>query len=160
MFVEEGFRVRFGNGEVIDFYADSTADKEKWMVELAKVVGKDNKPSKSWTDIVLKRERMATSKTAKSGPNTVGMKSAPNTPAARRTTQERPMSQIQRPTYNRPQSQQQVGRPSSKDQPARPASQQQVGRGNTNKPLPATGVRDPRRMSQADRRQKTRSMIF
>ncbi|KAE8407657.1 cell division protein anillin-domain-containing protein [Aspergillus pseudonomiae] len=60
MFVEEGFRIRFGNGEVIDFYADSAADKEGWMKVLADAVGKGSSGSsqvKQWTELVLKRER-------------------------------------------------------------------------------------------------------
>ena len=57
MFVEEGFRVRFANGEVIDFYADSAADKDGWMKVLSEVVGKDVGGVKSWTDVVLARER-------------------------------------------------------------------------------------------------------
>ncbi|BCS26373.1 putative GTP binding protein (Bud4) [Aspergillus puulaauensis] len=60
MFVEEGFRIRFGNGEVIDFYADSAADKEGWMKILAETVGKGPSganPAKPWTELVLKRER-------------------------------------------------------------------------------------------------------
>ncbi|KAK4157926.1 cell division protein anillin-domain-containing protein [Chaetomidium leptoderma] len=42
MFVEEGFRIRFNNGELIDFYADCTADKEGWMAVLGEVVGRDS----------------------------------------------------------------------------------------------------------------------
>jgi hypothetical protein len=42
MFVEEGFRIRFHNGELIDFYADSTEDKEGWMRVLAEVIGRDS----------------------------------------------------------------------------------------------------------------------
>ncbi|KIW73576.1 hypothetical protein PV04_01681 [Phialophora macrospora] len=61
MFVEEGFRVRFGNGEVIDFYADSTPNKEAWMQALSQVVGKGvqsgSAPMKGWTEMVLKREK-------------------------------------------------------------------------------------------------------
>jgi hypothetical protein len=61
MFVEEGFRIRFANGEVIDFYADSTAQKEKWMTHLSQIVGKSIAPSggpvKGWTEMVLKREK-------------------------------------------------------------------------------------------------------
>lgn len=57
MFVEEGFRVRFANGEVIDFYADSARQKDDWMRVLSEVVGKDKGDgSKKWTDIVLARE--------------------------------------------------------------------------------------------------------
>ncbi|KAK2744678.1 Bud site selection protein bud4 [Onygenales sp. PD_40] len=61
MFVEEGFRIRFGNGEVIDFYADSAAEKDGWMVVLAETVGKGyaagSGQPKAWTELVLKRER-------------------------------------------------------------------------------------------------------
>ncbi|KAL5335937.1 GTP-binding protein [Aspergillus crustosus] len=60
MFVEEGFRIRFGNGEVIDFYADSPTDKEEWMKVLADTVGKGGSggnQAKPWTELVLKRER-------------------------------------------------------------------------------------------------------
>lgn len=69
MFVEEGFRIRFANGEVIDFYADSTELKEEWMVALAQVVGKgivtpSHKDSKGWTDMVLKREKSTVRKQA------------------------------------------------------------------------------------------------
>ncbi|GAB0139079.1 hypothetical protein EsDP_00007295 [Epichloe bromicola] len=64
MFVEEGFRIRFNNGEVIDFYADTAEDKEGWMVILSDVVGRasavdENNGTRSrakWCDIVLKRE--------------------------------------------------------------------------------------------------------
>lgn len=45
-----------GNGEVIDFYADSTKDKEGWMNALAGAVGKSGGSVSSWADIVLRRE--------------------------------------------------------------------------------------------------------
>lgn len=57
MFVEEGFRIRFNNGEVIDFYADTAADKDGWMKQLDACVGRDGSDAKSsWCDVVLKRE--------------------------------------------------------------------------------------------------------
>ncbi|PQE08803.1 ph domain-containing protein [Rutstroemia sp. NJR-2017a WRK4] len=57
MFVEEGFRIRFNNGEVIDFYADSPADKEAWMSVLDACVGKEREGGKGgWCELVLKRE--------------------------------------------------------------------------------------------------------
>lgn len=74
MFVEEGFRIRFNNGEVIDFYADTPEDKEGWMKVLSDVIGRsstsgaaadsdDDAPGSSssggrrkWCDLVLKRE--------------------------------------------------------------------------------------------------------
>lgn len=61
MFVEEGFRIRFGNGEVIDFYADNSTDKDSWLRVLSETVGKGsnagNGQAKQWTEVVLKRER-------------------------------------------------------------------------------------------------------
>ncbi len=67
MFVEEGFRTRFNNGEVIDFYADSTQDKEGWMKVLSEVVGRDSlgaddesigsvRSRSKWCELILKRE--------------------------------------------------------------------------------------------------------
>lgn len=57
MFVEEGFRIRFNNGEVIDFYADTAADKEGWMKVLDACIGKDSESKKgNWCDVVLKHE--------------------------------------------------------------------------------------------------------
>ncbi|KAL8827813.1 MAG: hypothetical protein Q9170_006861 [Blastenia crenularia] len=66
MFVEEGFRMRFANGETIDFYADSAAEKDGWMKVLSEVVGKDLSKPKSWTDIIIAKQRAAASRTAKS----------------------------------------------------------------------------------------------
>lgn len=61
MFVEEGFRIRFGNGEVIDFYADSATDKDSWMRVLSESVGKGSSggsgQAKPWTEVVFRRER-------------------------------------------------------------------------------------------------------
>ncbi|KAE8446842.1 hypothetical protein EG329_011619 [Mollisiaceae sp. DMI_Dod_QoI] len=57
MFVEEGFRIRFNNGEVIDFYADTANDKEGWMQILDGCIGKEGSSAKGgWCDLVLKRE--------------------------------------------------------------------------------------------------------
>lgn len=66
MFVEEGFRIRFNNGEVIDFYADTAADKEGWMKVLSEVTARDSYGSEDdltasraktkWCELVLKRE--------------------------------------------------------------------------------------------------------
>ena len=69
MFVEEGFRVRFNNGEIIDFYADKAQDKEGWMKVLSEVIGRDSlggdddasttgtsRTKGKWCDLVLKRE--------------------------------------------------------------------------------------------------------
>lgn len=68
MFVEEGFRIKFGNGETIDFYADSAMAKDEWMAALCQVVGKQiaapSGPTKGWTEMVLKREKSTRAKTS------------------------------------------------------------------------------------------------
>lgn len=66
MFVEEGFRIRFNNGEVIDFYADTRDDKEGWMKALGDVMGRGggdagmddeaNRRKGKWCELILKRE--------------------------------------------------------------------------------------------------------
>lgn len=68
MFVEEGFRIRFNNGEVIDFYADTAEDKAGWMKVLADVTSRDSMSSddemgvsrgkSKWCELVFKREEM------------------------------------------------------------------------------------------------------
>lgn len=63
MFVEEGFRIRFANGEVIDFYADNTKAKEEWMRVLSQVVGKELVSQKvTWSSAILARERVIAAK--------------------------------------------------------------------------------------------------
>lgn len=66
MFVEEGFRIRFGNGEIIDFYADSGVEKDGWMEVLSQTVGKGYAAGsgqvKGWTELVLKREKSLAAK--------------------------------------------------------------------------------------------------
>lgn len=58
MFVDEGFRIRFANGESIDFYADNAQDKEKWMRALSAVVGRDGASVRpTWMAAVLAKER-------------------------------------------------------------------------------------------------------
>lgn len=55
MFVEEGFRIRFANGEVIDFYADSAEDKKGWVKVLGETIGRI--PDKrGWCDMVISKE--------------------------------------------------------------------------------------------------------
>lgn len=57
MFVEEGFRIRFANGEVIDFYADTAAEKNEWMAVLSETIGKDVASGKAWTAMILDKEK-------------------------------------------------------------------------------------------------------
>lgn len=87
MFVEEGFRIRFGNGEVIDFYADSAADKDGWMKVLADSVGKGasstSSQAKAWTEVVLRRERsMKARRSTMDNKSNASGASAPSTASA------------------------------------------------------------------------------
>lgn len=54
MFANEGFRLRFANGEIIDFYADSEATKDTWVSQLRGVVATQAK-AQPWVDLVLAR---------------------------------------------------------------------------------------------------------
>ena len=94
MFVEEGFRIRFANGETIDFYADSAAEKDGWMKVLSEVVGKDTSKPRTWTDIVMAKRAAEAARAAKAqqqaqqqaqlkagSAKQAPMRSAPPTPA-------------------------------------------------------------------------------
>jgi hypothetical protein len=69
-YVETGFRIRFANGETIDFYADKVEDKAGWMQKLAQIIGNPGaaaaaaaassaveKKSLRWVDLVHAREK-------------------------------------------------------------------------------------------------------
>lgn len=89
MFVEEGFRIRFSNGETIDFYADSAEEKDGWMKALAEIIGKDSAKGKRWTDLVLSKHRAIASKSALTAPAQMRappLRSAPQTPTGHRTS--------------------------------------------------------------------------
>ncbi|PYI23630.1 DUF1709-domain-containing protein [Aspergillus violaceofuscus CBS 115571] len=151
MFVEEGFRIRFGNGEVIDFYADSAADKDGWMKVLADAVGKGSSGSsqaKLWTEMVLKRERSMKVKrestAAAPAASTPAVPTAPALPVP--SAVEHRLSQIPPPPPAKP--------TSSIPMPTAPA------------PTSASKPRHKHTQSQPDvrgadaRRQKTRSLMF
>jgi hypothetical protein len=61
-FVEEGFRIRFANGETIDFYADNAKDKAGWMVVLGRTVGKSVAVGRPWCQAVLAQEQKVKTK--------------------------------------------------------------------------------------------------
>ncbi|KAL9131102.1 MAG: hypothetical protein Q9217_000864 [Psora testacea] len=140
MFVEEGFRIRFANGETIDFYADSAAEKDGWMKVLAEVVGKDVGKNKTWTDIVLAKRRAEASKAQRTHDGKVGVASPSKTTSAS-PTKSAPLSAMSAPPT-----------PAKTFQPRKPV-------------LPTPG-KSPRRsdVAIAHRRMeaaaKTRSMIF
>lgn len=164
MFIEEGFRVRFANGEVIDFYADSTEKKEEWMVALAQVVGKgipsmSSTAGKTWTDIVLKREKsmQAKEKSRPVIPPRTGSREMAPPPSPSKQTQS-PSKQTQSPakqastsTYGN----------SGIPLPSRPAAH-----ARTESFQPDTGSRSTAnspvksKVNQAERQRKTKSMAM
>ena len=83
MFVEEGFRIRFANGETIDFYANSAAEKDGWMKALSDVVGKESNNTKSWTSVVLAKQRTAAQKAEQKQMRPPTTRTAPSSPAKR-----------------------------------------------------------------------------
>jgi hypothetical protein len=146
MFVEEGFRIRFANGEVIDFYADSREQKEAWMKVLSETVGRDIAQNKGWAAMVLAKERRERKERAQLG-----------TPA--------PNSNVDRPVHARTQS--------HDVQSARPSPSPVKGHARTQSHVPAPPMKDvrmshvppPRPRTQesaakAGRRDQVRSMIF
>ncbi|KAF3480456.1 INT1 [Arthroderma uncinatum] len=131
MFVEEGFRIRFGNGEVIDFYADSRVEKDGWMKVLAETVGKGYASGsgqvKPWTELILRREKnLNANKPSHEDKMTSRHSYAPPPPP-----KEQHIAQAARPTPS--------GVP-------RPRHQHQLSQPNIS--------------AQEARRQKTRSLIF
>ncbi|KAL8940278.1 MAG: hypothetical protein Q9216_002890 [Gyalolechia sp. 2 TL-2023] len=134
MFVEEGFRIRFANGETIDFYADSAAEKDGWMKALSEVVGKDLNKPKSWTDIVIAKHRAAASKAAKAEqhPSTKAPQQSPTKAPPTRSAPPTPAKPVPSKTF--------VPAPVSKD--------------------PRQGPTSSSSQRRADAAAKTRSMIF
>jgi hypothetical protein len=144
MFVEEGFRIRFANGEAIDFYADSAAEKDNWMQVLSTVVGvKDRQPSsssgKSWCDVVLNREetmRLRVESVEKARPRSHGMAGPPPNAIA---TRSQPSSPVKR------------GAPAEVGGMQHPRPRSQIGAG---------GSMLPPQSRLSARRQHIKSMIF
>lgn len=109
-FVEEGFRIRFANGETIDFYADNAKDKEGWMAVLSRTVGKSAAVGKPWCQAVLAMEKKskATSKDITNArPRSAdGLPTPSNAAKSSRsvpTSPVKPMKQVPNPSPARPQ---------------------------------------------------------
>ncbi|KAL6234975.1 hypothetical protein BDW75DRAFT_210734 [Aspergillus navahoensis] len=129
MFVEEGFRIRFGNGEVIDFYADSAADKEGWMKILSETVGKGPagaNQAKPWTELVLKRERSMKASRRETADRISQFGAAPPPPVKKDVPKAPPTqasaayaAPAQRPRHKHTQSQPEVHSAESRRQKAR-----------------------------------------
>lgn len=141
MFVEEGFRIRFANGEVIDFYADSAADKDGWMKVLEDSVGKGassgGSQTKPWTDLVLRRERSMKTRRQTGGDG--------NASSTTRTAPPRPASPVKNGAGPKP--------PASSEgcAPSTPASSRSKHKHTQSQP-------EARNMDA--RRSKTRSLMF
>ncbi|KAF2819422.1 DUF1709-domain-containing protein [Ophiobolus disseminans] len=156
MFIEEGFRIRFANGEVIDFYADTREQKEGWMKVLTETVGKDIAAKKGWISMILEKERKEKASRSQAG--------VP--PQQSRPLQE--TANTNRPSHQRTQSHDVFAQPYSKSVPSSPVK----GHSRTQSHAPAPPAKD-HRMSQAPpprprdagktgsgRREQVRSMIF
>lgn len=126
MFVEEGFRIRFANGEVIDFYADSGAEKDGWMKVLSDTVGKGYAAGtgqvKAWTELVFRYERSMDAKrdTAERLLNSNGPPSPRKETAPRTTAKaQAPFQQPPRPRHQHHMSQPEVRSPEARREKTR-----------------------------------------
>jgi hypothetical protein len=158
MFVEEGFRIRFANGEVIDFYADSREQKEAWMKVLSETVGKDIAQNKGWAAMVLEKERKEKATRSQIG--------APISPTKSHPMATSSPSVNRRPSHQRTQSHDVLS--SFKSTPSSPSS----GHARTQSHVPTPPHKDVRmshvppprprtqESSKPGRREQVRSMIF
>jgi len=146
MFVEEGFRIRFANGEVIDFYADSAAEKDGWMKALYDTVGKGSSsgPTKAWTEMVLKRERSLAAKGEKKAVRAPKGQAPPEV-SPRKSSKDAKLDQVEKAMVG---SGLGVPQPLDKTPKHHPQTSPQK--------MKTSPVKDAR----AAREQKTRSMIF
>ncbi|KAF3915403.1 hypothetical protein AA313_de0208440 [Arthrobotrys entomopaga] len=113
MFIEEGFRIRFANGECIDFYADSTKEKNGWMKVLTDTIGRCS-DGKNWCDHVLKKEREEKARAPPTPAKPSMIPTTPKTPVQRTSHHARSQSTISTPNF------QQLGMTPTSTTPARP----------------------------------------
>ena len=155
MFVEEGFRIRFANGEVIDFYADSRQQKDEWMKVLSESVGKDIATNKGWVAMILEKERKE-----KAARSQTGAPTAPSKPLQENANTNRPHH------HQRTQSHDAIAQHSSKSVPSSPVK----GHSRTQSSGPVPPMKDVRltqapppkvrEQAKTERREQVRSMIF
>ena len=162
MFVEEGFRIRFANGEVIDFYAENAEQKEGWMKVLSETVGKDVGTGKKWTQLVLEKERRdkMRSKLAPQLAQAKALKETSMNPTAQRE-RERPRSQPEKHqsgARTAPSSPQKQQGPGSRTAPSSPQKQDRRPPPVEKDPRHQAGA--PRGKTGTGRRDQVRSMIF
>ncbi|KAI9691675.1 MAG: Bud site selection protein bud4 [Bathelium mastoideum] len=143
MFVEEGFRIRFANGEVIDFYAENAQDKQGWMGILSEVVGKGDQASaggaivKKWCQVVLAKEKSEGRKPEEAKPDTTATQPASN--HARNNSVQRKQLPPNPPQPTRPSPQPQ---PQQLGPPVHPHPQVQSAHART-KSAPSSPVKAP-----------------
>ena len=161
MFVEEGFRIRFANGETIDFYADSAEEKDGWMKVLSEVVRKDTSKPRTWTDIVMAKRAAEAAKAAKE-------QQAQQAQRAQQAQQIQRVQQAQQ-AQRAHQAQHRAGPGSAKQAPMRSAPPTPAKNFAYPSQGPRTPEKNPRRSDAGHRRSdiaqrrdaaKTRSMIF
>ena len=122
MFVEEGFRIRFANGEVIDFYADSAKDKDVWMGVLSRAVGQESAAGHAWCDAVLAHEKTNGSQHK---PAAIEEARPASADAKQQQTRQQPQPKPRMPAKSAPTSpmkQQQQRQPASPAKQTRPTS--------------------------------------
>ena len=168
MYLEEGFRIRFANGEVIDFYADSTNTKDEWMKALTQVIGKaaagSSAPIKGWTEMVLKREKTIRKQAGAASPTKTRKEVSPSapTPTAMPPSMPKPVEQASKGLGTQQQGippRSSIPTPSSRS-PTRPFHSRTEShptpsgsRSTANSPVKS-------RMTREERHKKTRSMIM
>ncbi|KAL1988425.1 hypothetical protein VTN96DRAFT_9480 [Rasamsonia emersonii] len=122
MFVEEGFRIRFANGEVIDFYADSRAEKEGWMKVLSETVGKGHAAGsgqvKPWTELVLRYERSMNAK-REAADRLLGNANAPASAGNNAPAKEAPTPATQKAQAPKPRHQHHLSQPEARSSETR-----------------------------------------
>ena len=174
MFVEEGFRIRFANGETIDFYADSAEEKDGWMKVLSEVVGKDTSKPRTWTDIVMAKRAAEAAKVAKEQQAQLAQRAQQAQQIAQQIQRVQQAQQAQRAhqaqqAQRAHQAQHRAGPGSAKQAPMRSAPPTPAKNFAYPSQGPRTPEKNPRRSDAGHRRSdialrrdpaKTRSMIF
>lgn len=151
MFVEEGFRIRFANGEVIDFYADSREQKEAWMKVLTETVGKDLATNKGWAAMVLDKERKEKATRSQTGAPPAPPKPLQDNGNTRRPSHQRTQSDTASYGKSVPSSPVKGHARTQSHAPAPPAKDVRLAQ----TPLPRL-----RENASSGRREQVRSMIF
>jgi hypothetical protein len=157
MFVEEGFRIRFANGEVIDFYADTREQKEGWMKVLVETVGRDVAAKKGWISMILDKERKEKAARSQAGVPTQQSRPLQETPNTNRPNHQRTQSHdvfTQQTSKSVPSSPVKGHARTQSHAPAPPAKDHRLSQ------APSPRPRDAGKTGSSGRREQVRSMIF